>query len=360
MALYRCHGIGRSILRNLLPLFGGKPQALMQASDSELYALEGVSSALVKKLRAAPAHMAAAAAEISFAEKNGIRILTFFDADYPYRLKRCEDAPLFFFCKGEQVLNPEYSLAIVGTRNATEHGRRTCAQLVAGLAAFKPLIISGMALGVDIVAHKTALDCALPTAAVLAHGLDTLYPPQHRTVAGKMLQQRGVLVSEYPSGTRPDKGNFPERNRIIAGLSDAVIVVEAAERGGALITAELASDYHREVFAIPGRPDDVYAAGCNKLIRDHKASLVQNAEDVVQLMGWQQQKAPKAVQRKLMHELSEEEALAAGLMAGKEYWHIDELMANTPFTPARLSAVLLSLEMQGLVCSLPGKRYRII
>lgn len=360
ISLYYCHGIGREILKSLLPYFNALPLALMEAEDSELYAIEGVRKKLVEKLRSAPANLAAAAREIAFMEQNGIRMITFFDADYPYRLKRCEDAPLFLFCKGSPDLNPRHALAIVGTRRATEQGRAVCQQMIGELAAYRPLIVSGMASGIDITAHKSALYARLPTVGVLGHGLDTLYPAQHKTIAQNMLEQQGGLLSEYRSQTRPDKGNFPERNRIIAGLCDAVIVIEAAEKGGAHITAELASDYHREVFAVPGRPADEFSRGCNRLIRENKASLVENAADVARFMGWEQAQTPAGIQRKLLPELSAEETRVAELLLRKEQWHIDELMANTAFSPAKLSGLLLSMEMQGLVRSLPGKRYRII
>lgn len=360
IALYYCHGIGREILKNLLPYFNALPLALMEAEDSELYAIEGVREKLVGKLRSAPANLRAAAREIAFMEQNGIRMITFFDADYPYRLKRCEDAPLFLFCKGSPDLDPRHALAVVGTRRATGQGRAVCQQIISDLAEYRPLIVSGMAAGIDITAHKSALHCGLPTVGILGHGLDTLYPAQHGSIARSILEQQGGLLSEYCSQTRPDKGNFPERNRVIAGLCDAVIVIEAAEKGGAHITAELASDYHREVFAVPGRPTDEYSRGCNKLIRENKASLVENAADVVRFMGWGQKSIKKAVQRKLLPELSAEEAQVAELLLRKEQWHIDELMANTAFSPAKLSALLLSMEMQGLVRSLPGKRYCMV
>lgn len=360
IALYGCRGIGREILKTLLPYFNGTPLALIEAEDSTLLRIEGVSRKLVSRLREAPAYMQTAAREIEFMDRNGIRMLTFFDAEYPYRLKRCEDAPLFFFCKGDPDLNPPRSLAVVGTRNATTRGADMCAQMIAELAAYDPVIISGMALGIDIAAHKAALRNGLSTLAVLGHGLDRLYPPQHSRTAAAITEHKGALLSEYPSGTRPDKGNFPERNRIIAGLCDAVIVVEAALKGGAHITAELASGYHREVFAVPGRPGDVYSQGCNKLIRENKASLVESAADVARFMGWDDT-APKRmpVQAALFSELNDEETQVAALLAGGENRHIDELMAYTSFTPARLSAILLEMEMRGLVQSMPGKRYRM-
>lgn len=235
-----------------------------------------------------------------------------------------------------------------------------CEELVTALSAFDDLlIISGLALGVDAIAHKKALQCGLPTVGVLGHGLDRIYPYNHKSLAEKMMEQGGLLT-EFPSETIPDRNNFPMRNRIVAGISDVTVVVESNLAGGALITAFMANGYNREVMAFPGRINDTRSAGCNELIRTQIASMITKPDDLIELMGWGKQKKEKTVQRQLFLTLSPEEQKLTDLLQGKEAVHADELLANSGLANTALAATLLQLEMQGLVKTLPGKRYRLI
>jgi DNA processing protein len=298
--------------------------------------------------------------EVRFIEKNGIRALYFLDKEYPSRLKQCEDSPLMVFYKGHGDLNAEKMIAIVGTRHVTPYGKETTEKLIMELAAYNVTIISGLAFGVDVHAHKQALKQNLPTLGVLAHGLDRIYPAEHKITADKMIHQGGLL-SEYPSSTKPDRNNFPARNRIVAGLSDAVIIIESAEKGGALITAELANDYNREVFALPGRINDHFSKGCHRLIMQNKAHLFENAGHVAEIMGWDDvvKKTEKYIQGNLFHNLNEEELKVVQVLELNGLTAIDYLSLNTQIPIGRLSSLLLSLEFKGMLRSLPGKCYEL-
>lgn len=226
--------------------------------------------------------------ELAFAEKYHLNICFYEDADYPSRLKACADAPLLFYMKGDVDLEAGKILSVVGTRKMTSYGRCQTEDMIASLAGVFPdlLIVSGLAYGVDVCAHRKALACGLPTLAVVAHGLDSVYPSQHRAVAREMISSGGGMLSEFPSGTEPYRSNFVQRNRIVAGLCDACLVIESPEKGGSLITARMARDYDREVFALPGRPVDANSRGCNLIIKQQVATLVESAEDIVREMNW--------------------------------------------------------------------------
>ena len=302
--------------------------------------------------------------EIEFIIKNKIRTNYFADKDYPYRLKECPDAPIILYSKGNCELNNAKFIGIVGTRNATEYGKELCCKLIADIAQNMPnaVIVSGLAYGVDICAHKAALDAGLPTIGAIGHGLDRIYPATHRSTAVKMLVNGG-LVTEYMSGTNPDRQNFVQRNRIIAGLCDASIVVESAAKGGALITAELANDYNRDVFAFPGRIGDEYSAGCNMLIKSNKATLIESANDLMKCMNWDIA-APdkdKNIQVSLFPDLSDEEQEVVSLL--RKYpdgVQVNELaiLLNKPFS--KVSSQMLEMEFKGLLKCLPGGIYKIL
>ncbi len=297
--------------------------------------------------------------EVQFAAENDIRIIFYLDAGYPDRLKQCYDSPAVLFFRGNASLDHKRILAIVGTRKVTDYGQALTEKLVADLAGEDVLIASGLAYGVDIVAHRAALQAGLPTIGVLAHGLDTVYPPAHKATAKKMLTQGGLL-SDFPSGTKPDKENFPMRNRIVAGLCDATIVVESGESGGSMITAEFANNYNRDVFAFPGRVGDPYSAGCHKLIKQTKAALVESAADVLAFMSWDKGAQGKtARQSALLLPLNADEEKIVRALEGHGNVHIDEICAATGFAVGKASALLLALEFAGVVRSLPGKFYRV-
>jgi len=298
--------------------------------------------------------------EVAFVEKYRIKTLFFQDADYPHRLKHCLDSPLLLFYKGTSDLNAARIIGIVGTRSASEYGRSVTQKLVSGLVQQQVLVVSGLAYGIDSCAHRFALDHGLDTVGVLGHGLDRVYPYLNKPLAEKMLTQGGLL-SEFLSETKPDRENFPKRNRIIAGLCDALVVVEAARKGGALITGDIANSYNRDVFAIPGRIGDLYSEGTNWLIRTNRAALIQSPEDIEYLMGWKQEPVrPAAGQRKIFIEMTEEEEKIVDLLGEKDQLTIDEISLSTAIPMSKASAALLNLEFEGIVKCLPGKIYTFL
>ncbi len=302
-----------------------------------------------------------AESEIEFIEKFKIIPLFYLDKNYPQRLKNCSDSPVLLFYKGSMDLNKEKFVAIVGTRNATAYGKEITQKLVEDLKKTNATIVSGLAYGIDICAHKAALKNDLDTIGVLGHGLDIIYPQLHRNVALKMMEQGGLLT-EFLSETKPDKENFPARNRIIAGISDAVIVVEAAKKGGALITAEIANSYNRDVFAVPGRVNDTFSEGCNHLVKINKAVLIESAKDIEYIMGWEEKKSKKEKQnqRSLFIELNPEEKSLIELLNKSGALNIDSICSNASFPVSKVSATLLNLEFKGVLKSLPGKMYELI
>lgn len=325
--------------------------------------LPGVSPAVVAALDDAAA-FARAECELEFVEKNHLTCLTFHDEAYPSRLRDCEDAPLALFFKGNANLNKLKVVAMVGTRQASEYGKQFCADFVHDLAALCPdaMVVSGLAYGIDIHAHRAALAEHLSTVAVLAHGLDRIYPYVHRKTAVDMLANGGLLT-EFMTDTNPDRYNFVSRNRIVAGMSDATVVVESAAKGGSLITAELAEGYHRDCFAVPGRVKDVASVGCNQLIRDNKAVLIENAADFVQAMGWCDEGGEArhaAVQRSLFPELTEEESLVVAILARQGDLHINTLVVEANMPIHKMSSLLFELEMKGVIKALVGGMYHLL
>ncbi|NJM14954.1 MAG: DNA-protecting protein DprA [Bacteroidales bacterium] len=276
-------------------------------------------------------------------------------------MKHCDDAPLLLFCKGRLVLNEEKAISMVGTRNATKYGRDFCEKLLADLTAkgYKLTVISGLAFGVDIFSHRAAMANNLSTVAVLGHGLATMYPAAHRKAAADIMEQ-GCLVTEFTHDIGAERHNFVRRNRIIAGLADATIVVESGEKGGALITADLASSYNRDVFAVPGNVNSKYSVGCNALIKDNKAALITNAEDVEALMGWQSQKKSKTIQRQLFAELSPEEEHIKNAFNGELELSVNAICINSGFPMSKVSVLLFNMEMNGMVKCLPGSIYKLM
>ncbi len=299
--------------------------------------------------------------ELAFMKNEQIKFLFYLDKQYPLRLKNCEDAPVGLFYKGNISLNEPKTLAIVGTRHMTSYGKEMTTAIVRDLQPYKVTIISGLAYGIDSVAHKEAIKNNLPTVGVMAHGLRVIYPAEHRPLAEKM-QLNGGLLTEYTSKAKAEVDNFPARNRIVAGMSDAILVVESAKRGGALITADLANGYNRDVFAIPGRCGDHYSQGCNELIRQNKAALVQSAKDITDLMNWtiedQQQPPNRFIQAELFSTLSEQEQTLLTLMK-PEKQSLDNMAISTGIPIQQISSLLLKLEFAGLVKALPGKMFAL-
>jgi DNA processing protein len=355
IALSLIPSVGDRIAKKLVS-YCGSVEGVFKEKKSSLLKIPGIgeivaSSVVNQKV------LARAAEEILFIEKYNITPVFYLDDNYPNRLKHCSDSPLMLYYKGNADLNHEKIIAIVGTRNATEYGKKCCIKLVEDLVPHNPIILSGLAYGIDICAHKAALENGLNTIGVMAHGLDRIYPNVHKTVSKKMVTQGG-LITDYLSQTIPDRENFPSRNRIIAGMADAVIVVEAAKTGGALITADIANSYNRDVFAFPGRIGDEYSEGCNHIIKINRAALIQSAADIEYLLGWNIIKK-KTIQKKLFVELNPEEQILFDILNTEGNKDIDYLSFKSNLPMSKASALLLGLEFKGMVNSLPGKIYKI-
>lgn len=325
--------------------------------------LPGVNSRVVEVLDC-PQALARAEQEYDFVEKNHIQCLTLADEQYPSRLRECDDAPIALFFKGNADLNALRVINMVGTRNATDYGKQLCATFLRDLKTLCPdvLVVSGLAYGIDIHTHRAALANELPTIGVLAHGLDRIYPSVHRKTAVDMLPQGGLLT-EFLSGTNPDKHNFVSRNRIVAGMADATIVVESAAKGGSLITADIAGGYHRDCFAFPGRTMDEYSCGCNQLIRDNKAALLLSAEDFVKALCWDtssQSRKAESVQRNLFPELSEEEQQIVSILERQGDLQINTLVVEADIPVHKVNAILFELEMKGVLRVLAGGMYQLL
>ncbi|HBE40848.1 MAG TPA: DNA-protecting protein DprA, partial [Bacteroidales bacterium] len=297
--------------------------------------------------------------ESLFVTRNNIRTYFYLDGDYPYRLRQCDDSPVVFFFKGYCDLNSPKILSVVGTRNATVRGKELCGKIIGGLAADHPdlIIVSGLAYGIDIASHKAALAANLQTIAVLGHGLKTIYPSVHWSTADT-IAKKGGLLSDFLSDALPERNNFIKRNRIIAGISDATLIVESGIKGGALITADIAGSYNRDVLAVPGRPDDQWSAGCNNLIKYNKAALVESKEDVEYFLNWQSAKSKVAVQRTLFSDLDETERSIYELISAESEIAIDSICRSLNLPVFKLSAILLQMELKGLVKCYPGNIYR--
>lgn len=354
LALNFVPGVGGKIGRTLLEQHGSAA-AVFKAPLKQLKNV-GLGEK-VKGLRDAEV-LQQAEKELNFVLKNDIQLL-YPNHNYPTRLAQCSDAPLLLYYKGNASLDAAKIIAVVGTRKNTNYGHKLCDELVEGLQGLDDvLVVSGLAIGIDVIAHKKCVLLGIPTVGVLGHGLDRIYPYIHRPLSEQMLENGGLLA-EFPSETIPDRNNFPMRNRIVAGMADVTVVVESNIQGGALITAHMANSYNREVAAFPGRVNDSRSAGCNELIRTNVAAMVTKAEDVVELMNWNEGKKQKAVQKQLFVNLTPEEQKIVDHLQMKDSMHADELFHYTGLATSQLSATLLQLEMQGIIKALPGKYYRM-
>ena len=297
--------------------------------------------------------------EAEYVTKNNIRTCFYLDNDYPFRLRQCEDSPVVFFFSGNCDLTGPKILSVVGTRSATSRGREICEKIIGGLALSHPdlIIVSGLAYGIDIAAHKAALDHKIKTIAVLAHGLKTIYPAVHYSVA-KAMVANGGLLTDFFSDALPERNNFLKRNRIIAGLSDATLVIESGSTGGALVTADIANSYNRDVFAVPGRCEDQWSAGCNNLIRNNKAALVCSSGDIEYFLNWNTTASSQPVQRSLFSELDESEQGIYELLNKEGELTIDTICRTLAVPVYKLSSLLLQMELKGVVKCFPGNLYR--
>ena len=350
--------VGPATAKNLLA-YCGSAENVFSSSKGHLGDIPGIGKKTVDSILNNTA-LARAEEELKFIEKHNIETLFFSDANYPHRLKNCADGPLLLYFKGKANLNHPRIISIVGTRNATEYGKNLCKQLAEQLVPYNVLVVSGLAYGIDVAAHKECVQNDISTIGVLGHGLDRLYPQLHRSVAQQMIINGGLLT-EFPTLTNPDKQNFPQRNRIIAGLADATIVVEASIKGGALITAHIANSYNRDVFAYPGRTTDVFSEGCNFLIKTNRAVLINDVSDLIYYLGWDAEVAKKKEQTQTSLHLNltaNEQKVVECLRAGQ--LAIDELAIRLETPQSKLAIVILTLEMQGIIVSLPGKVYKLV
>lgn len=336
----------------------GDAASVFKAHKSTLEKLEGIGAVRAGSIKGFN-DFRVAEKELQFLQKYGLKTLSLSDKEYPQRLLNCYDSPTLLFYKGTADLNASKIIAIVGTRANTDYGKGFTEKLVADLAHQNVLIVSGLAFGIDATAHKSALKNDLRTVGIVGHGLDKIYPPEHAGLAKDMIGEGGGILSEFFSGTKPDKHNFPLRNRVVAGISDATVVIETNIKGGSMITAKLADAYNRDVFAVPGRTTDKNSSGCHYLIKNNKAILLTDAEDLIDVMGWKEKKANHRKQKELFIELTSDEKLIVAILGEKETVAIDEINLRSGLSSSAVAAAILSLELQGVVGSLPGKMYKL-
>lgn len=349
--------IGDISARKLVAHFGSV-EAVFRESYRILTKIPGIGPGLASYI-SDRSYLDTAEKEAEYVTRHNIKTYFYLDNDYPFRLRQCDDSPVCFFFRGNCSLDAAKMLSVVGTRSATARGRELCEKIIGELASGHPdlVIISGLAYGIDIAAHKAALGFNLPTIGVLANGLKTIYPSLHKSTAEAMVKNGGLLT-DFLSSALPERNNFIKRNRIIAGLSDATLVVESGITGGALITADIAASYNRDVFAVPGRPDDQWSAGCNSLIKGNKAAMAERAEDIEYFLGWKAEKEKPAVQKTLFSEMSDQEKSIYELLSKEPEMTIDAICRGLDMPVHKLSPLLLQMEFKGMVKFYPGNIYR--
>ncbi|AWK07358.1 DNA-protecting protein DprA [Flavobacterium crocinum] len=357
LALLKVDGVGDIMGKKLLQSFGDA-QSIFKAKDKQLAVIDGIGSVLLKNLKDKSV-FEKAEKELSFIKNNKVQTSFFQDESYPERLKHCVDAPILIFSAGNFNFKNRKMISIVGTRQITSYGSEFCRKLIEDLAPLDPIIISGFAYGVDIVAHQAAMDYNLQTIGVLAHGLNQIYPRSHKKYMARM-EENGGFITEFWSDSNPDKEKFVRRNRIVAGMSEATIVIESADKGGSLITANMANEYNRDVFAVPGRVTDKYSQGCNSLIKTQKANVLTNAADLIYMLNWDIKEKPKSVQKLLFVDLEPEEQKVFDFLQdnGKEL--LDIIAIKCDFPIFRMSSILVNMELKGVIRPLPGKLFEVI
>ncbi len=333
--------------------------SVFQEKTSTLQKIEGIGAITLKGI-SDQQYLKEAEREFEYIQKNSIRFRYYRDDNYPFRLKHCVDGPILLFESGNISLEDRKVISIVGTRNMTNYGRQFCEGFMEAIAPLDPVIVSGFAYGVDIAAHRAAIDQGLQTVGCLAHGLNQIYPKSHKRYMAEV-EKNGGFFTEFWSTSHPEREHFLKRNRIIAGLSEATIVVESAEKGGSLVTADIAHGYNRDVFAVPGRASDAYSMGCNNLIKQQKAQMITSAADLVYLLGWQvEEKQQEAVQKQLFVDLEETEQQIYTFLQANGKQLLDNVALECGLPIFRTSATLLTLEMKGVVRPLPGKLFEVV
>ena len=358
LALQSAPNIGDTTAKKLIQ-HCGSAEAVFKERKERLLKLDGIGSYALKELHTANIHKEAAQ-ELQYIQDNKITYHAFTDTTYPERLKHCIDGPILLFSDGNIQINNRKIISIVGTRKVTTMGAAFCEQLIDMLSPLNPIIVSGFAYGVDIIAHKAAMNNNLQTIACLAHGLNQIYPKAHKSYVDPM-RKNGGFYTDFWSNSTPERENFLKRNRLIAGISEATVVIESAEKGGSLVTADIANSYNREVFAVPGRSTDTMSKGCNTLIKQQKAHLLTDAADLIYMLNWQtEEPAAKSIQKQLFVDLDEAEKIIYNFLmkSNKEQLDIIALKCNMP--TFKVASLLLNMELKGVIRPLPGKQFEII
>lgn len=357
LALQKVDGVGDVMAKKLIA-HCGSAEEVFKTPKNKLASINQISSIIIKNLTD-KSIFEKAENELQYIQNHQIQTMYFQDDNYPMRLKHCYDGPVLLFSAGNIDLQNPRIISIVGTRQITSHGTEFCRKLISDLAPLNPIIVSGFAYGVDIVAHQAAMDMGLQTIAVVAHGMSQIYPAVHKKYV-RRIEENGGFLTEFWSGGNPDKENFVRRNRIVAGMSEATIVIESAERGGSLITANLANDYNRDVFAVPGRTSDKFSQGCNNLIKTQKANLLTSAADVMYILNWELENRKKVIQKQLFITLEPDEQRVYDYMQANGKSEMDLIAIKCQLPIYKLSSILLNLELKGVARPLPGKMFEAI
>lgn len=358
LALLKAEGVGDIVAKKLIN-HCGSAEEVFKAKKSHIMSIEGVGEIMFNNLKKADGFKLAEL-ELKFIKDNAIKPFFYLEKEYPERLKHCIDGPVVIFTSGDVSLEGRKTISIVGTRQMTSYGADFCRKLIEDIAPLNPVIISGFAYGVDIHAHTLAMENNLKTIGVVAHGLNQVYPKTHKKYVAKM-EENGGFITEFWSTSNPDKENFVKRNRIVAGISEAIIIIESADKGGSLITANIANDYNRDVFAVPGRVTDKYSMGCNNLIKQQKANILTCAADLLYMLNWElEEKKQKPVQKQLFISLEADEQRVYDYLQknGKELMDIIALQCEMPVY--KISGLLLNMELKGVIRPLPGKLFEAI
>ncbi|WP_445721320.1 DNA-processing protein DprA [Flavobacterium sp.] len=359
LALLQVEGVGDIIAKKLIN-HCGSAEEIFKSKRSTLAKIDGIGKSLLSNLQDKSVFQKTDN-ELLFIENENINLLYYQDNNYPERLKQCFDSPVLLFQSGNVNLQNRKIISVVGTRQVTTYGTEFTKKLIEELIPLNPIIVSGFAYGVDIVAHQAAMDLGLQTIGVLAHGLNQIYPKVHKKHMVRM-EENGGFLTEFWSHSKPDRENFVRRNRIVAGMSEATIVIESAEKGGSLITAQIANDYNRDVFAVPGRTTDKYSHGCNNLIKTQRAHVLTSAADLVYILNWEliSKNTEKAIQKQLFISLTEEEQKIYDYLQNKENESIDTIALDCEIPVFKTSSILLNMELKGVIRPLPGKLFEII
>lgn len=361
LALLKVEGVGDIVAKKLINHCGSATEVFNTKSQL-IKTIDGIGEVLIKKLKDKTV-FEKAEKELQFIEKENIKAIYFQENDYPDKLKHCIDGPTVLFAAGNFDFDKRKIISIVGTREVTSYGSEFCKKLIEDLAVFNPIIVSGFAYGVDIVAHKAAMDNNLQTIGVLAHGLNQIYPKVHKKYVAKM-EENGGFMTEFWSNSNPEKENFVRRNRIVAGMSEATIVIESAEKGGSLITATIANDYNRDVFAVPGRISDKFSQGCNNLIKTQRANLMTSAADLIYNLNWEiaseTRKDNSVIQKQLFVSLDNDEQLLYDYLQKNGKQLLDIIAIECGFPIFRISSILLNMELKGVIRPMPGKLFEAI